>query len=347
MSAPRFTVAIAWLPLALGALGVVAGARIEGASANAPHASPIARVTGVAITVEDLERSLDFYTRVLPFTVVDRRTESGPAVEHREGVFGARLDVATLALGRERIELRQFVAAPGRPFPIETKPNDAAFQHVAIVVRDMAAAYAHLERHRVVHASNEPQTLPAWNSNAAGISAFYFRDPDLHWLELIHFPKDKGDPRWQTPSDALFLGIDHTAIVVDDTDVALAFWRDTLGLRVAGGSENFGIEQEHLNGVFGARLRITTLRAADGIGVELLDYLSPSDGALGERDRRANDVAHWWTQLEARDLDAIEAATKARAPRFVSPGGIDCGAARVLTVRDPDAHGVAITANSR
>ncbi|MBK6939083.1 MAG: VOC family protein [Planctomycetes bacterium] len=342
MSAPRWTVAIAWVPVALGALGVVATARIEDASANAPHAAPIARVTGVAITVEDLERSLDFYTRVLPFTVVDRRTESGPAVEYREGVFGARLEVAALVLGRERIELRQFVAASGRPFPIEAKPNDALFQHVAIVVRDMDAAYALLERHGVIHASNEPRTLPEWNTNAAGISAFYFRDPDLHWLELIHFPPDKGDPRWHETGDALFLGIDHTAIVVDDTETALAFWRDTLGLRVVGGSENYGIEQEHLNGVFGARLRITTLRADEGIGVELLDYLSPCDGALGERDRRANDVAHWWTQLEARDLAAIEGVTKARAPRWVSPGGIDLDATRVFTMRDPDAHGVAI-----
>jgi catechol 2,3-dioxygenase-like lactoylglutathione lyase family enzyme len=41
----------------------------------------------------------------------------------------------------------------------------------------------------------------------------------------------------------------------------LAFYRDALGMRVAGESENFGIEHEHLNNVFGARLRITALRA--------------------------------------------------------------------------------------
>ena len=32
----------------------------------------------------------------------------------------------------------------------------------------------------------------------------------------------------------MFLGIDHTAIVVDDTDASLRFYRDTLGLTVAG-----------------------------------------------------------------------------------------------------------------
>jgi catechol 2,3-dioxygenase-like lactoylglutathione lyase family enzyme len=69
----------------------------------------------------------------------------------------------------------------------------------------------------------------------------------------------------------MFLGIDHTAIVVGNTDASLSFYRDMLGLRVAGESENYGTEQEHLNNVFGAQLRITSLRAAAGPGIELLE----------------------------------------------------------------------------
>src|SRR6185369_3330166 len=126
--------------------------------------------------------------------------------------------------------------------------------------------------HHVGHVSSGPQTLPRWNRAAAGIQAFYFVDPDGHTLELIHFPKGKGDPRWQTRGNCqrtpaelcLFLGIDHTAITVADTDRSLELYRDRLGLRVAGESENLGPEQEHLNGVFGAHLRITALRAAAG-----------------------------------------------------------------------------------
>jgi len=52
----------------------------------------------------------------------------------------------------------------------------------------------------------------------------------------------------------------------------MRFYRDTLGLRAARESENYGTEQEHLNNVFGARLRITGLRATDGPGIELLEY---------------------------------------------------------------------------
>ena len=79
-------------------------------------------------------------------------------------------------------------------------------------------------------------------------------------------------------TDKLFLGIDHTAIVVWDTDASLKFYRDLLGMHVAGESENYGTEQEHLNNVFGAHLRITALRGASGPGIELLEYLAPRDG---------------------------------------------------------------------
>jgi hypothetical protein len=75
------------------------------------------------------------------------------------------------------------------------------------------------------------------------------------------------------------IAIDHTAILVADTEASLRLHRDALGLTVAGESENYGPEQEWLNNVPGARLRITTLRFRrgvllrdpDGHGVELVE----------------------------------------------------------------------------
>ena len=71
-----------------------------------------------------------------------------------------------------------------------------------------------LARSESGHASSGPQRLPDWNKNAGGIKAFYFKDPDEHPVEILQFPEGKGDPKWQRASDRLFLGIDHTAIVV-------------------------------------------------------------------------------------------------------------------------------------
>ena len=171
--------------------------------------------------------------------------------------------------------------AGGRKLPANSRSNDRWFQHLAIVVSDIDRAYAQILRAGATLISAGPQTLPAWNLNADGIRAVYFRDLDGHLLELIQFPPGKGAPRWQE-KDRLFLGIDHTAIAAGDTGRSLAFYRDHLGLHVVGMSENWGIEQDRLSGVPGAHVRITTLRAAaaEAWVAPIADHLA--DAALGQ-----------------------------------------------------------------
>jgi catechol 2,3-dioxygenase-like lactoylglutathione lyase family enzyme len=202
----------------------------------------------------------------------------------------------------------------------------------------MAKAYEHLRALHVRHGSPAPQRLPDWNPNAGGIEAFYFRDPDGHHLEVIHFPAGKGDPKWQhAEAGRLFLGIDHTAIVVADTGRSLAFYRDGLGLEVAGKSENYGPEQERLNNVFGAHLQITGLRVPGSPGVELLEYLSPSDGRPMPEAARLNDLIAWRTMV-ATDDPRAEAEKLIRAGgRLVSSPEPNHAPTDVL-VRDPDGH---------
>jgi len=214
-------------------------------AASASSAPPSHHVVGVGplgITVSDLDGAVDWYTSTLGFRAIDEFELASDAHERLTGVFGLRCRVARLRLGEEVIELVDYLAPEGRPIPTDSRSNDHWFQHIAIVVRDIDEAYAHLRDHNVRHASSGPQTLPLSNPDAGGISAFYFKDPDGHVLEIIHFPPGKGDPRWQHPDAPLFQGIDHTAIVVEDTDASLAFYVDTLGMRVAGASENYGPE---------------------------------------------------------------------------------------------------------
>jgi len=225
-------------------------------------AEVVSRVDTIGLTVSDMDRSVDFYSRVLDFKKVSDNEVAGAEYEHLEGVFGARARIVKMKLGDESIELTEYLAPKGRPFPVDSRSNDRWFQHMAIIVSEMNAAYERLRSHRVQYASSGPQRLPDSNVSAAGIEAFYFRDPDDHYLEILHFPPGKGDRKWHEAHSNLFLGIDHTAIVVQDTEKSLIFYRDLLGFKVAGESENYGIEQEQLNNVFGARLRITSLRAA-------------------------------------------------------------------------------------
>ena len=313
------------------------------ASGGAPL--QITAVEIVGITVSDMDRALAFYTGVLPFVKVSDQELSGRPYELLSGVFGARSRVVKLRLGSEEIELTEFVAPKGRSIPEDMRANDRLFQHIAIVVTDITKAYAVLREHGVEHASTGPQRLPDWNPNAGGISAFYFRDPDRHFLEIISFPQGKGSSKWHDAPEGLFLGIDHTAIVVDDTNQSLHFYRDTLGLQVAGESENYDVEQEHLNNVFGARLRITALRAGMGPGIELLEYLAPRDGRPAPTDLRANDLAHWQTTLVTERLDPLVGLARDHRLTLVSPGTVDAtplslGFRTGSLIRDPDGHGM-------
>lgn len=317
--------------------GILAAPRAATASSAAPA---VRAIESISVPVEDLERSVAFYRDVLDFEPVATQELSGDGYEHLYGVFGARIRVATLKLGAETLKLEQYLAPHGRPLPVDSKSNDRWFQHVAIIVADMDRAYARLRAKQAQFASEGPQLLPQWNPNAGGIAAFYFRDPDGHNLEILHFPPGKGDPRWQKAGDRLFLGIDHSAIVVADTDASLAYYRDTLGLKVAGGSENYGIEQERLNNVFGARLRITALRAGSGPGVELLEYLAPRTGRPMPIDTQSNDLWSWHIDMTA-DVAAADAAIRMHHYAYVSPGPVETmsgGTQRSLMLRDPDGH---------
>lgn len=316
-----------------------------GLATNAAEDVGARAVVHVGMTVADMDRSLDFYTRVLSFSVEADTEVVGPEWERLTGVFGVRLRIARLRLGEERLELTEYLAAttPGRPVPTDSRSDDRWFQHVAIITSDMDSAYRVLRAHRVRYASTGPQLLPRSLPNAAGIRAFYFRDPDGHALEVLHFPPDKGDAKWQR-RDRLFLGIDHTAIVVEDTERSLRFYRDLLGLRVAGGSENFGTEQEHLNNVEGAHLRITALRAPGGHGIEFLEYLRPEGGRPYPSDAKPNDLLHWQTVVAVGDLEALLARAKRQGFSLVSRPERNRSPRLGVLMRDPDGHAVLLQA---
>lgn len=305
----------------------------------------VSHVESVGFTVSDIDKALDFYTRVLPFEKVSDAEVWGSDLEHLSGVFGARARVVRLKLGDETLELTEYLTPQGRPVPVDSRSNDRWFQHIAIIVSDMEKAYAYLKANKVRHASTGPQTLPSYITAAAGIKAFYFKDFDGHVLEILAFPPDKGAQKWHDleKSGRLFLGIDHTAIVVGDTETSLRFYRDALGLSVAGESVNYGPEQEHLNNVFGAKLHISGLKTRDaGINVEFLEYLAPTNGRPFPVDTRSNDLWHWQTSFSTENIDGLFRSYK---PEYISTASVlfkehVLGFSKAALVRDPDGHAV-------
>ncbi|MBW4614451.1 MAG: VOC family protein [Desmonostoc vinosum HA7617-LM4] len=312
--------------------------------------SAVVAVESVGMTVSDMDKAVDFYSQVLSFKKVSDVEVLGSEYEQLQGLFGVRLRVVRMQLGGESIELTEYLTPKGKPIPLDSRSHDRWFQHIAIAVSDIDQAYEHLRSFKVQHVSTAPQRIPNSNKIAAGIRAFYFRDPDGHNLEIIYFPAGKGDPKWHKPTNQLFLGIDHTAIVVSNTAASLKFYRDLLGLKLAGESMNYGIEQEHLNNVQGARLRISGLRSPAGPGIEFLEYLTPQDGRPLPTDARPNDLLHWQTTLVVKDTEAVAQQLRINKSAFVSPGvvtipGQTLGFKKGFLVRDPDGHTMRIIQN--
>lgn len=310
-------------------------------------AEPLVSVESVAaigFTVSDMDRSIAFYRDVLTFEPVGDVEVDGPEYDRLFGVFGVRARIVRMQLGDQQIELTQFVSPPDvRPIPVPSYSNDLWFQHFAIVVRDMDAAWAQLRKHHVRQISPRPQTIPVSNAAAAGIKAIKFRDPDGHNLELLWFPEGKGNPIWKKPGSHLFLGIDHTALTVRSTENSLKFYRDLLGLTVAGGTLNMGTEQEHLDSLPDARARVTGLAPQIGPpGVEFLEYELPAPGRPIPNDTKPTDLWHWQTTLVVPDVESAASSLKGSA-REVSAGITKLpdralGYSKSLLIRDPDGH---------
>jgi catechol 2,3-dioxygenase-like lactoylglutathione lyase family enzyme len=178
---------------------------------------------------------------------------------------------------------------------------------MAIVVRDMDAAYKILQDNDVQQISAAPITIPDSNPGAAGIKAVKFHDPEAHDLELIYFRPGKGGPSWQKPTNKMFLGLDHTAMTVDSTEKKrVTFYRDVFGFDVVGVTLNSGTTQDVLDNLFNDTCLATEMMPVSARPhIAFLDHKTPPGGRLMPVDTKANDLWHWQTALVTKDIQAV------------------------------------------
>jgi len=299
------------------------------------------------LLVVDLDRELKLFTEKLGFTLISILDFEAEELELLYGVPGLKIRRAILTIGRQELALIMYLKAPGGPYPHSPRSNDLWFQHLAIVVRDMDEAYERIRDADIIPVSSRgPQTIPDWNEVAGGVKAFYFRDAEQHPLELIWFPPNKGHPVWKEPKEELFLGIDHSALVVLDTARSLHFYRDLLGMKVIGECLNYGETQEWLCSVPGARVKITGLRHEGDFspGIEFLEYIEPPCAQRIPPSRRNNDVAYGHAMIYCRELPSVMERLTATGVTIVSDGIVAGNGKiefdRLCMVRDPDGHDV-------
>ena len=220
--------------------------------------TPAVVIDRLTLIVSDLDRAEDDYVKTFRCTV-EQRTDIESELTRVLCVAPARGRRSSLRLGRQRIELLEFCDSAGRAYPPDSTSTDLWFQHLAIVVDDMTAAYRRVMANRRFRpiSRNGPVQLPA---SSGGVLAFKFRDHDGHPLELLAFPPGADPPEWRRPGGAdCFLGIDHTAIAVGDVARSTRFFGSVFGFRVGTRTENRGPEQAALDDVEDVEVSVTRL----------------------------------------------------------------------------------------
>jgi catechol 2,3-dioxygenase-like lactoylglutathione lyase family enzyme len=248
---------------------------------------PVRRLRRLSLTCADAGQLARFYQRAFGCRALQDERRDGAQFEQLMGVnAGARC--VLLALGGESVELLQFDRG-GEPYPLPSAASDLLFQHFAIVVTDMRRAYGRLCELSGWSAISQggPQRLPA---ASGGVTAYKFRDPEGHPLELLEFAPTAVPPRWRAaPAGEPCVGIDHSAICVADSVRSVAFY-EALGLRRVAYTLNSGPAQQRLDGVAAPSVEVTALAPQEpGPHVELLCYRGGSRGTGSAL--HSNDIA--------------------------------------------------------
>jgi len=148
-------------------------------------------VTGIhhtSLVVSDMEKSLRFYRDLLGMTVAVDTPMSGEMLDQEVALKGARLRVVELnpGSGPPYVELLQYYAPVGKPFPADARCCDTGMPHIALLVADIQADYKRLLKEKVRFTA-PPQFVDA--GAFKGCQTVYCYDPDGIVVELWQMPK--------------------------------------------------------------------------------------------------------------------------------------------------------------
>jgi catechol 2,3-dioxygenase-like lactoylglutathione lyase family enzyme len=224
-------------------------------------------------------------------------------------VLAAALVSGTFAVGEEKPS-RNGAHRGSTPQQTARVPAIAAIRSVGMTVSDMDRAVIFYSGALAFKKVSDVEVTGREYEQLLGVFGLRIRvvgmqlGDELLTLTQYVAPSDgKPIPIDSRSNDIWF---EHTAISVSDTEKSLRFYRDLLGMRSMGGSLNVGTEQEHLDNVFGARVRVTSVRpVSQPPHVEFLDYVVPSDGRPMPREIKAKDIVHWQTELVVDEIGLI------------------------------------------
>ena len=140
--------------------------------------------------------------------------------------------------------------------------------------------------------------------------------------------------------------VESIGMTVSDMDRSVAFY-SALTFQKVSDIEVLGEQYEHLEGVFGARMRIVRMKLGNEF-VDLTEYLAPRGRPIPV-DSRSNDIWFQHIAIVVRDMDQAFEKLRALKVQFVSTGpqtlppSIKASAGiKAFYFRDPDQHNLEV-----
>jgi methylmalonyl-CoA/ethylmalonyl-CoA epimerase len=120
--------------------------------------------------------------------------------------------------------------------------------------------------------------------------------------------------------------INHVAIVVEDIDTALAFWRDQLGLPL-----------DHVEDVPSQASKVAFLPVGEG-EVELVQSTDPNSGLAKYLKKRGEGLHH--ICIEVEDIQTVLDQLKEKGVRLINETPIDLPGRRMAFIHPKSTNGV-------
>ncbi|MFM7033903.1 MAG: VOC family protein [Planctomycetia bacterium] len=142
----------------------------------------------LGMVVSDLEKSARFYTDVVGFTEVPGFSVPGPVATDAGLTDGLSLTVRAFVLGdgpeATKIKLMQLADPAQRTGDNQFIHSHTGFRYLTIIVKDMKASVARLEKAGVKPLMKSPVDIPETTA-PGGLKLTCFRDPDGNIIEFV------------------------------------------------------------------------------------------------------------------------------------------------------------------
>jgi catechol 2,3-dioxygenase-like lactoylglutathione lyase family enzyme len=243
--------------------------------------APIRGIANVAMTVSDIDATIAFYSKALPFQVVERFKVKASAFPrallsrpYRE------VEIALVTMPTGTIQLMDF--EPGKSAPANVRPViGPGYTHICFQSssRDPAIHRFIAAGLKVISRFGKPDGV---DIGGYGVRYAYGTDPDGIMIENESLDQPRrGEPGWIT----------HIANTVHDRDAMLAFYTRVLGIRA-----HRTIEQQDrprlddVANIDGLSIRGGWLRAGN-MEIEVWEYVTPRTPAPSG-DRKLDEIGH-------------------------------------------------------